>query len=50
VVLDPFGRAGTTAKIALLTGRRWIGFEINPEYIAIAHKRLRKAERQLWAS
>ncbi len=50
VVLDPFAGAGTTVKMALLTGRRWLGFEINPEYVALAHERLRKAERQLWAS
>jgi site-specific DNA-methyltransferase (adenine-specific) len=50
VVLDCFAGAGTTAKMALLNGRRWIGFEIEPEYVAIAHERLRKAERLLWAS
>ncbi len=50
VVLDPFAGAGTTAKMAMLTGRRWLGFEINPEYVALAHNWLRKAERQLWAS
>ncbi len=50
VVLDPFAGAGTTAKMAMLTGRRWLGFEIEPEYVALACERLRKAERQLWAS
>jgi DNA modification methylase len=50
VVLDPFMGAGTTAKMALLSARRWIGFEINHEYVTIAHTRLRKAERQLWAA
>ncbi len=50
VVLDPFAGAGTTAKMAMLSGRRWLGFEINAEYVAIANDRLRKAERLLWAS
>jgi site-specific DNA-methyltransferase (adenine-specific) len=50
VVFDPFAGAGTTAKMAMLNGRRWLGFEINPEYVAIARERLRKAERLLWAS
>lgn len=50
VVLDPFMGAGTTAKMAMLTGRRWLGFEIEPEYVALASERLRKTERQLWAS
>ncbi len=50
VVLDPFAGAGTTPKMAMLSGRRWLGFEINPEYVHIAEERLRKAERQLWAS
>ena len=50
VVLDPFAGAGTTAKMALLNGRRWLGYEISAEYVAIAEKRLRRAERQLWVS
>jgi DNA modification methylase len=50
VVLDPFAGAGTTAKMAMLNGRRRLGFEINAEYVAIAHERLRNAERLLWAS
>ncbi len=50
VVLDPFAGAGTTPKMAMLNGRRWLGFEINAEYVAVAHERLRKAERLLWAS
>ncbi len=50
VVLDPFAGAGTTAKMAMLEGRRWLGFEVNEEYVAIARERLKKTERQLWAS
>jgi len=41
VVLDPFMRKGTVAKIARLAGRDYIGFEISPEYCEIAKERLR---------
>jgi DNA modification methylase len=40
VVLDPFMGAGTTALVARGLGRNYIGFELNPEYIAIAERRL----------
>lgn len=40
VVLDPFSGSGTTAKMARETGRRFIGIEVNPEYIEISRKRL----------
>lgn len=40
IVLDPFMGAGTTALVALSHGRKYIGFELNPEYKAIADKRL----------
>lgn len=40
VVLDPFSGSGTTAKMAKHNGRRFIGIEINPEYVEISKKRL----------
>lgn len=40
VVLDPFFGAGTTGLVAQRAGRNAIGIELNPEYIAIARKRL----------
>jgi DNA modification methylase len=40
VVIDPFMGSGTTALVALKHGRNFIGFEINPEYIDIAKKRI----------
>jgi DNA modification methylase len=42
VVLDCFMGAGTTALVAMSHGRKFIGFELNPEYIAIANKRLKQ--------
>ncbi|OQB57786.1 MAG: DNA adenine methyltransferase YhdJ [Bacteroidetes bacterium ADurb.Bin141] len=39
-VLDPFSGSGTTCKMAQLHGRKYVGIEINPEYIEISNKRL----------
>lgn len=39
-VLDPFGGSGTTALVALEEGRKAVLCELNPDYIALAHKRL----------
>ncbi len=40
-VLDPFFGAGTTGVVALKQGKKFIGIELNPEYIEIAKKRLK---------
>lgn len=40
IVLDPFMGAGTTAKVARMLGRNYVGIELNEEYIKIANKRL----------
>lgn len=42
IVLDPFMGAGTTALVARKLNRNFIGIELNPDYIKIAEKRLRK--------
>jgi DNA modification methylase len=39
-VLDPFNGAGTTGLVATRLGRNYIGIELNPEYIAMATKRI----------
>ena len=41
IVLDPFMGSGTTAKMAKLNNRNYIGFEISKEYCDIAEERLR---------
>jgi DNA modification methylase len=40
IVLDPFLGSGTTAVTAIKNNRKYIGCEINPEYIRIAEKRI----------
>jgi DNA modification methylase len=40
IVLDPFMGSGTTALVALQNNRKFIGIELNPEYIEIAEKRI----------
>ena len=39
-VLDPFGGAGTTGLVADRLGRNAILIELNPEYVAIAERRI----------
>lgn len=41
IVLDPFFGAGTTGLVALKQGKKFIGIELNPEYIKIAKERLK---------
>ena len=45
-VLDPFMGSGTTALIAQKLGRKWIGIELNPEYIEIIKRKT--AQTQLF--
>ena len=43
IVLDPFTGAGTTALVAKENSRRFIGCELNPEYLEIAKNRIANA-------
>ena len=40
IVYDPFMGSGTTAKMAHLLKRKWIGSELSQEYVDLAYKRL----------
>ena len=46
-ILDPFMGSGTTGVACVQTGRNFIGIEIDPEYFAIAERRIKEAEAQL---
>ena len=47
VVLDPFLGSGTTAVVANKLERKYIGFEIEEEYIQMANTRLQNIKRDL---
>ncbi len=43
LVLDPMCGSGTTGKMALLHGRRFVGIDISAEYVDIARRRLEES-------
>jgi len=47
LVLDPFMGSGTTAKMAKLNNRNYIGFEISKDYCDLAEKRINDQEAQM---
>jgi DNA modification methylase len=47
VVLDPFLGSGSTAVAAVRTGRHYVGYDLDPEYVAIAHARIAEAQAAL---
>jgi len=40
IVLDPFAGSGTTLVVAKKLGRKWIGFELSPQYAEKAQERI----------
>lgn len=40
IVLDPFGGSGTTAVVALKNNRNCVLIELNPDYVAMAQRRI----------
>jgi len=42
VVLDPFMGSGTTAVAAILSNRKFVGYEIEEEYVKLAEKRIKE--------
>ncbi len=40
IVLDPFIGSGTTAVVAKRHGRHFIGFDLNPDYVEMAKRRI----------
>jgi DNA modification methylase len=47
LILDPFSGSGTTGVAAKRLGRRFLGWERDPKYHAIAERRIRDAREQL---
>jgi DNA modification methylase len=50
LVLDPFTGSGTVAVVSLRNNRRFIGVELNPEYVDIANDRINTATAGMLAS
>lgn len=48
IVFDPFMGSGTTAKIAQMMNRKWVGCEISPEYCKIAEDRIKSISNPLF--
>jgi len=47
LVLDPFMGAGTTGLMARKLKRKYLGIELNPVYLAMAEKRIKKTQEIL---
>ena len=50
VIVDPFAGSGSTGKAATLEGFQFIGFELDPQYAAIANARIDAARASLTES
>jgi DNA modification methylase len=46
IVLDPFSGSGTTGAVALQTGRRYLGIDLDPLNYELASKRLGEAKKR----
>ena len=42
IVLDPFMDSGQTTIAAIKTGRHYVGYDIEEEYVKLAEKRIRE--------
>lgn len=45
LVLDPFNGSGTTGVAAMKLGRRYVGIDMDEQYLKLSQKRLAEAER-----
>ncbi len=46
VVLDPFCGSGTVGVVALRHGRSFVGVDLNPEYLTLAHQRITAKDQE----
>lgn len=47
IILDPFSGSGTTGIVCVKNGRKFIGIDINKEYIEMSAKRIKDAQQQM---
>jgi site-specific DNA-methyltransferase (cytosine-N4-specific) len=43
LVMDPFCGSGTVGVVALRHGRRFVGIDLQPNYLPLAHERIQKS-------
>jgi len=46
LVLDPFVGSGTVGAVCEVEGRRFVGMDLNPEYLKLATARIEEARRK----
>jgi site-specific DNA-methyltransferase (adenine-specific) len=49
LIFDPFVGSGTVAKMAIETGRHYLGFDISQEYVDLARRRVARARMPLFS-
>jgi site-specific DNA-methyltransferase (adenine-specific) len=47
IILDPFMGSGSTAIAALKAGRKYVGYDVDPEYIRLAEERIAPYKLQI---
>lgn len=47
IILDPFMGSGTTAKMAIIHNRKYIGFEVSDKYVDLANQRIENIINEL---
>jgi site-specific DNA-methyltransferase (adenine-specific) len=47
-VLDPFMGSGSTAVAAVQSGRHFVGYEIDPQYVTLCNDRVSQARARRW--
>jgi len=47
IVLDPFNGAGTTGVVCVKLGRKYIGIDLNKDYIEMSNARIKDAQQQM---
>jgi site-specific DNA-methyltransferase (adenine-specific) len=45
-VLDPFCGVGSTCVAAVKAGRRFVGYDTNPQYVELAQKRIAEIQKE----
>jgi site-specific DNA-methyltransferase (adenine-specific) len=46
-ILDPFNGTGTVGEVCRATGRKYVGYELNPEFIMATEVRMKNSKLDL---